>query len=126
MRNGPHYLRFVRALTFVSLGLPVPVVAVAHLAGCNGQIEHVATGDNGGPEMLPTGGGGIAPGPSTGTQPAPGVAPCPSGCGIQVAPDASDDGGDASADASADGDIDGGDGGGPSRGTPELPASWLA
>lgn len=129
-RAAPHYLRFVRAMAFVSVALPVPIVFVSsQLAACGGTAT-TAEGVQPGPNP------GTQAGPPTGTQPGPfpGVAACPDpndsppcngGGGVRPAPepdsglDASNDGADANVDGSDDG-------GGPSRGTPELPASWLA
>ena len=116
MHKVPHYLRFVRALAVVSATLPVPIVLVAaHLAGCSSG----SSGSSGGPSL--------------------GVQACPADeCGVRGVP-ADAAGLDAGMDAAPDGNLvgdasDGGgdsgdasdDGGGPSRGTPELPAAWLA
>lgn len=116
MRNVPHYLRFVRALAVVSATLPVPVALVAaHLAGCSSG----STGSSGGPSM--------------------GIGACQTAdeCGIgsggvravDAGIDGAPEGGLADADAAFDDGGDSGDandGGGPNRGTPELPATWLA
>jgi hypothetical protein len=123
----PHYLRFARALAMVSVALPAPTIAAHLLAGCTGGPGTPGT-ETQEPEPLPsstTPATGTQPAPSqtvtpppTGVQRAPGVQPAPGvsaiptgsgGGGIQVCP--SCDGGSA-------------DSGGPSRGTPELPASW--
>ena len=116
MRNVPHYLRFVRALAVVSVTLPVPVALVAtHLAGCSsGSTASTGTSGNGpalGAQTCQTadecgvGSGGVQDG---GTNAAPD--------GNLADANANEAGGD-SGDASDDG-------GGPTRGTPELPASW--
>lgn len=112
MHKVPHYLRFVRALAVVSATLPVPIVLVAaHLAGCSSG----SSGSSGGPSL----GVQACPADECGVRGVPADA-----AGMDAAPDgnlvgdASDGGGD-SGDASDDG-------GGPSRGTPELPAAWLA
>ena len=120
MPPAPHYLRFVRALTLVSVALPVPVVILASQAtACGGKVESTASSDPN-RDYIPTGGGGIQGGPCS-DQP----------CGTQaLPPDAGHD--DDGADAAADGlatdaaplEEDASDGGGPSRGIPELPRAW--
>ncbi len=117
MRNVPHYLRFVRALAVVSVTLPVPVVLVAaHLAGCSSG----STGTSGN-------------GPALGAQTCQTSDECGIGsggvqAGLDGATDAAPDGNLADADANANEDSGDAsdDGGGPTRGTPELPAAWLA
>jgi hypothetical protein len=120
MRSVPHYLRFVRALAVVSATLPVPVALVAaHLAGCSSGSTGGSSG--GGPPLgaqacqtadaCGVSGGGVRTTVDAGIESAPDASLADA--------DASDDGGDASGDASDDG-------GGPTRGTPELPAAWLA
>jgi hypothetical protein len=98
----------VRALALVSAALPLPVIAV----GCSSssttsqypEAQGIQVQQEAGPPP------GLSAGPEGGTD--SGVTVAEAGGGVQAL--------DAGASDAAD------DGGGPHRGTPELPASFLA